>query len=372
VTSMLDPEVKPSPAREIAHKGKGCLAVILALAVLVGGGYFVYDRASSFLATFGEVPDYVGAGKAQTTITVPDGASVDDIGEILVQADVVKSTKAWDKAVGQEERSTTIQAGRYLVRTQIPAIDALKLLINPGESRVRAQFTVREGLRLSAQLDELVKGTKIKKSSFEKALDNPKSLGLPRYAKNKPEGFLFPETYELTADANATSVLKQMVGQYNRVAADIDLEARAKELGYTPYEVLIVASIIEREVANPDYRAKVARVLYNRLDKGQKLELDSTVIYARNLKTTTTTPKDRASDSPYNTYKHEGLPPGPISAPGKAALDAAANPETGKWMFFVTVNFDTGETKFAETFADHEKNVAQWQAWCQANKGRCT
>ncbi|HET9872112.1 MAG TPA: endolytic transglycosylase MltG [Propionibacteriaceae bacterium] len=369
---MLDPETKPSPAREFAHKGKGCLAVLIALAVLVGGGYFAYDRARGYLTTLGEIPDYTGAGKGRITITVPEGASVDDIGGILVENDVIKSTKAWDKAVRQEERSTSIQAGRYVMRTQIPAFEALKLLINPGESRVRAQFTVREGLRLSAQIDELVKGTKIPKANFQKALAAPQSLGLPAYARNRPEGFLFPETYELTAGANATVVLRQMVDQYKNVAADIGLDAQAKRLGYSPYQVLIVASIIEREVANPAYRAKVARVLYNRLKKGQPLQLDSTVIYAKNLNTTTTTPQDRQSNSPYNTYKHPGLPPGPISAPGRAALEAAAAPENGKWLYFVTVNFDTGETRFAETFADHEKNVAAFQAWCQANKGRCT
>ena len=225
---------------------------------------------------------------------------------------------------------------------------------------------------MSAQVDELVKGTKIKKSAYEKALDNPKTLGLPKYAKNKPEGFLFPETYELTADADAESVLKQMVAQYDSVADDIDLEKKADELGYSPYEVLIVASIIEREVANSDYRGKVARVLYNRLEAGQKLELDSTVIYAEKLKSTTTTDKDRQSDSKYNTYKYEGLPPGPISAPGKAALEAAANPDKGNWLYFVTVNFDTGETKFAKSYDDHLKNVEEFQKWCQSNKGRCT
>ncbi len=371
MTSLLEPETKPSPAREAAHRAKGCLAVLLAVAVLAGGGYFFYDKTSSFIATFGEVPDYTGSGKGQTTVTVPEGASVRDVGKILVEADVIKSTKAWEKAVDQEERSTTIQAGRYLIRKQIPAIDALRVLMNPGEFRIRSQFTVREGLRLSAQVDALVKGTKIKKSSFTKALNNPKSLGLPEYAEDNPEGFLFPETYEITAEDNATTLLRQMVAQYNRVAADIGLEERARKLGYSPYEVLIVASIVEREVSNPKYRPRVARVLYNRLAADRHLELDSTVTYAEKLKTTTTTPKDRRSNSPYNTYRYEGLPPGPISAPGRAALEAAANPEAGKWLYFVTVNLDTGETKFAETFAAHQKNVAEFQAWCQANKGKC-
>src|SRR3954447_22973352 len=176
---MLDPEVKQSPAREVMHKGKGCLAVVVALAVLVVGGYVLYDRASSFFTTFGEVPDYPGPGKSAVTVIVPDGASLDQIGGILVDADVVKSTKAWDQAVQSEERATSIQAGRYLMKTQMAAKDALSLLINPGESRVRVQFTIPEGLRLSQQVDALAKGTKISKAQFQAALKKPKSLGLP-------------------------------------------------------------------------------------------------------------------------------------------------------------------------------------------------
>jgi UPF0755 protein len=371
VTSMLDPEVKPSAAREIVHKGKGCLAVILAAAVLVFGVYFVYDHSKGLLEGFGQVPDYPGPGRGSVTVTIPEGASLDDIGAVLVDSDVVQSTKAWDQAVRSEERATSVQAGRYLMQKQIPAVDALRLLINPGESRVRAEFTIPEGLRLSAQVDALAKETKIKKAAFLQALDKPKSLGLPGYAKNRPEGFLFPDTYELTAEATATSTLRQMVTQYKSVTGDIGLEADAKKLGRTPYEVLIVASIIEREVNQDQYRAKVARVLYNRLDEGMKLGLDSTVIYAENLKTNTTTPEDRDSKSRYNTYRYEGLPPGPIAAPGRAALQAAANPEKGDWRYFVTVNFKTGETKFATSDADFNKLQQEFKRYCQDNPGTC-
>ncbi|HEU5485463.1 MAG TPA: endolytic transglycosylase MltG, partial [Microlunatus sp.] len=338
---MLDPELKPSPAREVVHKGKGCLAVLVAAAVLVFGGYFIWDRASGLLDGWGEVPDYPGPGKGQVTVTVPDGATVSQIGGVLVENKVVQSEGAWDEAVRSEERATSIQPGRYVMQTEMRAIDALTLLINPGQSRIRSQFTVQEGLRLSAQVNALVKGTKIKKSAYEKALDNPKSLGLPAYAKNKPEGFLVPDTYELIGEASATSVLKQMTARFDDVAAEVDLEAAAKRLDRSPRDLVIVASIIEKEVRAEGDRAKVARVLYNRLDKGEPLGLDSTVIYAEKLKTNTTTAKDRASTSKYNTYKYAGLPPGPISAPGKAALEAAANPEAGDWMYFVTVNFDT-------------------------------
>jgi UPF0755 protein len=251
------------------------------------------------------------------------------------------------------------------------AIDALRLLINPGSSRIRSRFTVPEGLRLSAQVDVLAKGTKIKKSNFETALGRPQTLGLPKYAKKRPEGFLFPDTYELTAESTATSTMQQMVTQYKAVTREIGLEASAKKLKKSPYQVLIVASIIEKEVNREEYRAKVARVIYNRLAKGMRLEMDSTVTYAENLKGTTTSKKDRRSRSPYNTYRYKGLPPGPISAPGKAALQAAAQPEKGKWLYFVTVNLDTGETKFATTKAEFEQLRAEFQVWCQANKGRC-
>ena len=114
------------------------------------------------------------------------------IGGILVEKDVIKSRKAWDRAVRTEERATSVQAGRYLMKAQMPAIDALRLLINPGSSKIRLQFTIPEGLRLTSQVDALVKGTKIKKSAYEKALDKPKALRLPKYAKKRPEGFLFP------------------------------------------------------------------------------------------------------------------------------------------------------------------------------------
>ena len=371
MTSMLDPDLKPSPAREFVHKGKGCLAVLIAVAVLVFGGYFVYDRASGFLASWGEIPDYPGPGKGQVTVTVPEGATVSQIGGILVDNKVIQSTAAWDRAVKTEERSTSIQPGKYLMQTELPAIDALTLLINPGESRIRSQFTVPEGLRLTAQVDALVKTTKIKKAAYEKALAKPKKLGLPSYAKNNPEGFLFPDTYELTEQASATSVLKQMTARFDDVAKETKLVAQAKKLKRSPRDLVIVASILEAEVRGEGDRAKAARVIYNRLDKGEPLGLDSTVIYAENLKTNTTTPKDRASNSPYNTYKVKGLPPGPINAPGKAALQSAANPASGDWMYWVTVNYDTGETKFAKTLAEHNKYVKEFQAWCQAKPGRC-
>jgi UPF0755 protein len=352
---MLDPEVKPSPAREIVHKGKGCLAVLVAVAVLAFGGYFVWDRATGFVSTLGEVPDYPGPGKAKVTIVVPAGSSLDVIGGILIDQDVVKSTKAWDQAVRSEERAQSVQAGSYIMKTQMRAIDALRLLINPGASRVRSRFTVPEGLRLSAQVDVLAKETKIKKSSFETALKRPQNLGLPGYARNNPEGFLFPDTYELTAESTATTTMQQMVTQYKTVARDVRLEDSAKKLKRKPLEVLTVASIIEKEVNRPEDRPKVARVIYNRLagkgDTGGRLEMDSTVNYILRADKIDLSRDDLRNKSPYNTRVNPGLPPGPIGSPGEEALRAAVAPPPGDWVFFVTVNKE-GLTKFTGDYQE--------------------
>ena len=371
MSSMLDPEVRPSAAKEIVHRGKGCLAVLVAAAVLFFGVSFVWGKATGFVDSFGEVPDYPGPGNVPIVVNVPAGSSLGAIGGILLEQDVVKSAKAWDQAVRTEPRSQEVQAGRYAMSTQMRAIDALRLLINPGSSRVVSRFTVQEGLRLSAQLSVLAKETEISRSDFSAATRKPKDLGLPAYAKNNPEGFLFPETYERTQESTATSTLRQMVTEYKRVSREIGLEAAAKRLGRSPYDLLIVASIIEKEVRRPEDRPKVARVLYNRLDKDRKLQLDSTVAYAFKLKTNTVTRKQQLTPHPYNTFTVDGLPKGPISAPGRAALEAAANPEDGKWLYFVTVDFESGATEYAETEAEFNKLVKKFQAYCQANPGTC-
>ena len=132
---MLDPEVKPSTAKEVVHRGKGCLAVIVAAAVLTVGGYLVWDKANTFIANLNEPVDYPGPGNAKITVDIPAGASLDEIGGILVSKDVIKSSKAWNSAIRSEERATSVQAGSYLMKTQMQAIDALRLLINRAVPR---------------------------------------------------------------------------------------------------------------------------------------------------------------------------------------------------------------------------------------------
>jgi UPF0755 protein len=137
------------------------------------------------------------------------------------------------------------------------------------------------------------------------------------------------------------------------------------------HDVVVEASIAQKEARSPEDMAKVARVLDNRIAIGMPLQLDSTVSYAVGATgKVTTTAEQRATDSPYNTYLHPGLPAGPISNPGQDALNAALNPADGPWLFFVTVNPETGETRFATTIAEHNANVALFQAWLKDHPGQ--
>lgn len=372
MSTLLDPQRKRRFSEEAVRRLKAAFAVLLSLAVLIGGFTFAGMKGWDAWMEFRTAEDYIGEGKQVVEVVIPKGATLADIADLLVESNVVRSAKAFEKEAKGNEKSQSIQAGRYRLKTELPAATALKMLLDPANI-VRKKVQVIEGLRLTAQIKVLAEKSGIPEADFQAALKNPAKLGLPKWAKNRPEGFFFPDTYLIEDDETAVGLLRRMTRQFNQVTDDLNFEGRAKDIKRSPYDALIVASIVQAEVStSAEYAPKVARVLYNRVDKGMKLQLDTTVLYANN-KTgkATTTDAERASKNPYNTYVHKGLPPGPITAPGRVALNAAVKPTKGKWLYFVTVNLDTGETLFAETWAQHEANVAKFQAWCQANTGRC-
>ncbi|SDB94123.1 UPF0755 protein [Raineyella antarctica] len=359
-------EEEQPPRRRRGSRTKSIVAVVVAVLVLVGGGWFAVDRLGGALLA----SDY-SAGTAQepVTVTIPSGATLTDMAGILADARVVESQKAFVRVARSDERATAIQAGDYRLATHLSAKEALAALLDPA-SKVAEQITLREGLTLQKQLDAIAEQSGIPRAQFAALAKDPSTLGLPSYAKGL-EGYLFPDTYQFGDKTSAEQILRTMVDQYKTVAAQVGLEQAAASMGRNPADVVTVASIVEAEVFNEGDRAKVARVVYNRLDKGMPLQLDTTVKYVNGLDgKVTTTDQERVKDSPYNTYLHAGLPPGPIGAPGKAALDAAAHPAAGSWLYFVAVNMETGETKFATTFEEHNKYVAEFQSWCQANKAK--
>ena len=352
---------------------KTVFALALSLGILIGGGYFVFHQGKQLYQSIIGAADYAGPGEKTVRVAIPVGSSSDKIGTILKASDVIASTKVWTKTVKADPvTAKRIQAGDYDLKTKMSCAGALTYLSNPANV-VKLQVTIPEGLRnteIFAKINKEVPAISL--DSLNQLATAPTGLNLPSWAKNATEGLLYPQTYSYDTSPTAVEMLGQMTAQFNKVTADLQFEQKAAALGKSPYEVLIVASIIEKETRDPKYGPDMAQVLYNRLAKGMPLQLDSTVIYANNSSgSLTTTDAQRAIDSPYNTYTHGGLPPGPISNPGKNSLTSALSPTQGDLLYWVATNPATGETKFASNYTDHQKNVAQFQAWCQANPGKC-
>lgn len=361
--------------RRIGYYSRSVFAVLLSLAVLIGGAYFVYSKANDAYTAWRTADDYEGEGTGEEVeIVIPRGAGATEVGVLLMEADVVKSARTFRRAAVDSGEWDKVQAGRFMLTKQIPAATAVEMLLDP-DNAIRLMVTFPEGLanlRQWAILDREA-NAKIGLTSADMAeaakTDYP---ALPGYANGELEGFLFPSTYQVGEPAVAGHLIGTQIGQFNRIADKLKLEEGAAALGVNPRNIVTTASIIASEVSNPDDQPMVARVIYNRINAGMPLQMDSTVHYAlQDWSTVTTTAEQRANPSPYNTYLHTGYPPGPISNPGESALDAALHPATTDALFFVTVDLDTGETKFAATLEEHNANVAEFQAWCQANTGRC-
>jgi UPF0755 protein len=349
----------------------GCLAVLVALAVLVGGGYVAVSYGLDAIRShFQSAPDYSGDGTGHVLVEVKDGDNASDIAATLVDKGVVKSQQAFVDAARQDPDSTGIQVGFYTLHKQMSADSALKVLVDPS-NLMQAAVTVPEGLTVKQIVALLAKKTDFSRKQFDKVLSDPKRIGLPSYAGGNPEGYLFPATYEVPPNATPTSILSAMVKRYEQAASDLHLADRADALGYSPHDVMTVASLVQAEARFDKDFSKVARVIYNRLHKGMALQFDSTVHYAVGKDGSVgTSDADRASSSPYNTYNHTGLPPTPIAAPGEKAIKAALAPADGSWLYFVTTNPDTGVTKFATSYKEHLKNKAEFDRWC-ATTGKC-
>lgn len=344
------------------------MAVIVALVILVGAGGFAYVKGRAWLEeTFAPPEDYSGSGSGTVLVEVEPGATSTRIGETLEDKDVVASVDAFMDEARTEDKAALIQAGHYEMSRKMSARAALDVLINP-DNLVQSVVTIPEGFTVDQTLERIAEKTDLSLKQLRTAARSPDELGLPSYAKGELEGFLFPATYALPPNATPKGVLTRMVDRFKQAAQSHQLERRAEALGISPREAVTVASIVEAEARRDRDVAKVARVIYNRLDVEMPLQMDSTVHFAvGKTGNVTTTAKDRRSRSPYNTYRVRGLPPGPINSPGERALAAALEPERGDWLYFVTVNTETGETRFAENERQHERNVEEFRKFCRSS-----
>jgi UPF0755 protein len=327
---------------------KWSLLVIL-LAVAAGGAW---------LYTGLERP-FKGYDAAEQFVDIPPGSGTAAMARRLEEAGVVRSAESFRLAVWLRGSSRRLQAGEYRFDRPMTAAEVVDR-ISRGEVYVRA-LTFREGLTVREMAAVFESGGFGPAADFIAASKNAALVqGIDPAAKDL-EGYLFPDTYTLPRRTSASQLVERMVARFEKVLTP-ELRSTANERGLTVRELVTLASLVEKETAKPDERPIVAGVYTNRLRIGMGLQCDPTVIYALMLAGRydgNIRKGDLQIDSPYNTYRYAGLPPGPIAAPGEASLHAAANPAEVPYFYFVSRN--DGSHVFSTTLEEHNRNVNEYQ-----------
>ena len=322
--------------------------MVFLVVVLIVGGLSAYAL------------NYVGDCKSgdgphtKVQVTIPEGASGGDVVNILHEAGVMKCGGIIGKfLMRNDDRSNQIRSGHYTLRTNMTIGDALAVLTKQPELVERAELPIPEGFRLTQIADRVHEVFGIPAKKFlEKANSGDYFLKpyLPEGTKS-PEGFLFPAVYQIPVEGvTADKVIRTMLDRFDAGAAELDWKP-AKRLGLTPYEIVNVASMIEKEAGTDEDRPLIAAVIYNRLENGMQLGIDATLLYDDPTPGDgQLTDSDLDSDSPYNTRRNTGLPPTPISSPGEASLQAALNPAHVDYLYYVACPKDgEGKSRFSKT-----------------------
>jgi UPF0755 protein len=329
--------------------------VLLGLLILV----VVALAAGSLIIILKSEEPYKGYDGAEAFVEVPAGASPNAIGRRLADAGVVRDLATFRYALARSGQARRLKAGEYRFDRPLRASEVIDMLAR-GAVYLRP-VTFREGLSIKQMAAIYEQAGFGKAAEFTAAASNASLVAELDPDARDLEGYLFPSTYSLPRQSTAAQLVEQMVAAF-RQALTPDLKARAGARGLSIRELVTLASIVEKETGKPEERATVAAVYSNRLRIGMGLQCDPTVIYALeragrydgNL-----TREDLRFDSPYNTYRYAGLPPGPIASPGRASLEAAAAPADVPFIYFVSRN--DGSHAFASTLDEHNRNVFEYQ-----------
>ncbi len=347
---------RPRPGTQVRRRRIAAIALVLAVVALVW-----------FLVTLFQ--PFGGSGHGRVTVTIPHGSGVGRIGDILASKGVVSSGFFFELRATLAGRRGDLKPGTYDLRRDMSygsAIDALvrgparttiTVTIPEGESRREiARLVTRAGLR----------GNYVRASRRSKLLD-PTSYGAK--TRGDLEGFLFPATYIVRRGAPVRQLVEKQLSAFKRAFDGVRLRA-ARRVNLTAYDVLTIASLVEREAQLPRERKLIASVIYNRLKARMQLGIDASVRFATGNWTQPLTDAQLRDPSPYNTRLHVGLPPGPIGNPGLAAINAAAHPAHTKFLYYVVKPGTCGEHAFSTDIAQFDRDVKQYQSARAANSGR--
>jgi UPF0755 protein len=370
----------PPPKDKRKRRIAGWIAlgvVLLLLGGMAAGGLYVWttyeDRIREFMG-WEEPKDYdPGLANGEAFVTISPGDTGAPISESLFAAGVTKTPDAFYDYLIDTGQNPPFVPGVFQLQKQMTSEAALAALLDPA-NKMENSAQLREGLTVEQSLPLLAEGIGLPLEDFQAAVADPAAYGVPVdpaivAAGGQPlEGWLFPATYTFDPGVTATEVIATLV---NRTVQSLDSAGVPVE---DRQRVLTLASIIEKEARFEEDFYKVSRVIENRMDPGNQetfglLQMDSTAQYGFNEAdgTVSTSAEAQYDDNPWNTYVVSGLPIGPIANPGDVAIDAAMHPADGDWLYFVTVNLNTGETVFTNNLADHNRATQQWIAWCADN-----
>lgn len=356
-----DPDAEYDYLPPEGRRGRRVLIVLGAIAlvlVLVAGVAFTYVKGR--LDPGGELGDPV-------LFTVATGSSANAVATDLEEAGIIEDAQMF-RLYLRYKGTDGFQAGGYDLFENMAAWDVLTVLEGDPRPADSVVFQVPPGLTLSqipaAIVDDIpgfdpaVLASILAGGTIRPALLPPEVTNL--------EGFVFPDRYDIFLSDGPEAAIRRMVAQFDAVAADLDLVDRAAALGRTPYEIVVIASLIEEEYGITEEMGKIARVIYNRLDVGEPLGIDATSRYEAELAGRDRNDIDFESDSPYNTRRQAGLPPTPIAQPSRAALEAALSPVDGPWIFYVRDPDESRTPPGGHFFTDSASEFAEVKAECEA------
>jgi UPF0755 protein len=339
------------------------ILIVIVLVLLAGSAFFAWRYFQKELKP-------VAASDQVVRFIIPTGSNSSQITHILADNGLIRNSTMFWYYLKYAKEGNHFKAGTYdmkpgLTRSEI--IDRLNSGDIVKEEVIR--FTIPEGFNVEQIADKLSSQKIVSKKAFLDMADSERSYNcgwtdqIPqdKGIKHRLEGYLYPETYEMKKGSTVEAVLERMLCEWDhkleQLPADWQKQLEKKALSF--HELLTIASLIEREVVVEDERALVAGVIYNRLKDKMPLQIDATVQYLFDQSKDRLFEKDLKIESPYNTYLHTGLPPGPIASPSLASIKAALYPKESKFLYYVTKKDGTSAHLFAETFAEHKRNIAK-------------
>lgn len=301
--------------------------------------------------------DFEGPGVGEVVVRIEAGEDGLVISEKLLEAGVIRDFDSFYRFL--IEQNAVFYPGSFMLKLQMSNASVMQVLSNPANA-ITYRVTIPEGFRAVQIFAELARVSGIPASEFAKAAENLQGLGIPKEAPTI-EGYLFPATYSFDKEATAETIIETMVARMKKELSDLAISENQW------HELLTLASIVQREAKLEEDFYKVSRVFANRLEIDMRLETDPTITYSYSGKDMSKVSREKQIEHGYNTYLLSGLPPGPIASLGSLAIDATLNPVPGDWLFFVTINLASGETKFSRTLAEHESWVVFLRAWEREN-----